>query len=120
MTRQSIDHVREICAALPECQVEGERHHKLFVRKKTLGWHTVDHHGDGRISLTIRVAKGENAELVASDPARFFLPPYVAHQGYVGLYLDAGPVDWEEARELITDAYRIVAPKTLVKQLPEP
>ena len=80
-----------------------------------MGWHTVDHHGDGRISLSLRAPKGENEALVASDPANFFMPPYVADHGYVGVYLDRPGVDWEEVRELVTDAYIIVAPKRLSK-----
>jgi hypothetical protein len=115
----SIDEVRRICEELPECSVEGTQHHKLSVRGKTMGWHTVDHHGDGRTALSVRASKGENEALVASDSTKFFLPKYVAHNGYVGIYLDVGPVDWEEIRELITDAYRLVAPKTLVKRLDE-
>ena len=119
MRKTFIDRVRRICDALPECELTSEtgQHHKLSVRAKTMGWHTVDHHGDGRVALTVRAEKGENNALVASDPKKFFLPQYVAHHGYVGMYLDAGPVDWDEVRELVTDAYRIVAPKALVKQL---
>ena len=113
----SIEHVRRICALLPECVVDGDQHHKLSVRGKTIGWHTVDHHGDGRVSLTIRAPKGENAELVASDPAKFFLPAYVAQHGYVGVHLDTGDVDWEEIAELVVDAYRLVAPKKLAAQV---
>ncbi len=113
----SIDEVRKICSNLPECTVEGNQHHKLSVCGKTMGWHTVDHHGDGRVSLTIKAVKGENAGLVASDPEKFFMPPYMAHHGYVGIYLDTGDVDWDEVAEFIVDAYRLAAPKSLVKLL---
>ncbi len=117
MARTSIDRIRTICRTLPECEIEGSQHHKLSVRGKTVGWHTVDHHGDGRVSLTVRAPKGENRELVASDPQKFFMPSYVAQHGYIGVYLDTGGVDWDEIRELITEAYRLVAPKSLVKRL---
>jgi hypothetical protein len=113
----TIDAVRGICDHLPECAVEGDQHHKLSVRGRTIGWHTVDHHGDGRVALTVRVPKGDNAALVASDGTRFFLPPYVARHGYVGLYLDTAAVDWDEVRELITDAYRLVAPRSLARSI---
>lgn len=115
MDSASIERVRQICAELPECEVQGSQHHKLTVRGKTMGWHTVDHHGDGRVALSLKAEKGENRELVASDPSRFFMPPYMAHHGYVGVYLDVGEVDWDEARELIIDAYRLAAPKKLAK-----
>ena len=110
---KTIEQIKKICAALPECEVAGSQHHKLTVRGKTMGWHTVDHHGDGRVALTIRVAKGENAELVASDPKKFFMPPYMAHHGYVGVYLDVGKVDWTEIAEFVVDAYKLAAPKKL-------
>ena len=115
MGGSSIDRVRAICADLPECEVAGDQHHKLSVRGKTVGWHTVDHHGDGRVALTLKAPKGDNAALVASDPDKFFMPPYVAHHGYVGIYLDTGAVEWDEIRELIVDAYRLVAPKKLAR-----
>ena len=104
-----------ICRALPECEVEGDQHHRLSVRGRTIGWHTVDHHGDGRVALTLKAAKGENAQLVAADERTFFMPPYMAHHGYVGVYLDIEGVDWEEIRELVTDAYLLAAPKKLAK-----
>ena len=115
--KRSVDRLTAICRDLPECEIAGDQHHKLTVAGKTMGWHTVDHHGDGRISLTVRAAKGENEALVASDPAVFFMPPYVAHHGYVGIYLDRPEVDWDEVRELVTDAYIVAAPKRLSKSL---
>lgn len=113
--RASIDRLTEICHDLPECEIAGDQHHKVTVAGKTMGWHTVDHHGDGRISLSLRAPKGENEALVASDPTKFFMPPYVAHHGYVGVYLDRPQIDWDEVRELMTDAYIIAAPKRLSK-----
>jgi hypothetical protein len=118
----TIDRVRQICSGLAECVVEeegggGGQHHSLLVAGKRMGWHLVDHHRDGRVALTVKAAKGENEALVAEDPERFFMPPYVARHGYVGYYLDTASVDWDEARELIVDAYRLAAPKRLTKQL---
>src|SRR5918994_6269533 len=97
----SIERIRAICADLPECTVEGDQHHKIGVRAKTIAWHTVDHHGDGRVSLAVKAPRGENEALAAADPARFFLPPYVARHGYVGVYLDTADVDWDEVAELL-------------------
>src|SRR5437667_8007909 len=92
--RTSIERVRDICRRLPECAVDGDQHHKLAVRGRTIGWHTVDHHGDGRVALTLKAAKGDNVGLVSSDPNKFFMPPYMAHHGYVGVYLDVDDLDW--------------------------
>jgi hypothetical protein len=34
--RTSIERVRDICRRLPECAVDGDQHHKLAVRGRTL------------------------------------------------------------------------------------
>jgi hypothetical protein len=54
--------------------------------------------------------------LVQSNPARFFVPPYVGQHGWVGVRLD-GPLDWDEIADLVTDSYRMTAPKRLREQL---
>jgi len=87
-----VERIGKICATLPECVVEGDQHHKITVRGKTIGYHTVNHHGDGRVALWVKAARGENIALVASDPLQFFMPAYVAQHGYVGIYLDVGPL----------------------------
>ena len=58
-----------------------------------------------------------NKELIASDPDRFFMPSYNGPRGWLGLYLDRPRVDWEEVRELVTDAYVLTAPRRLVSEL---
>ncbi|HET7042743.1 MAG TPA: MmcQ/YjbR family DNA-binding protein, partial [Gemmatimonadales bacterium] len=59
---------------------------------------------------------GAQEMLVASDPERFFRPPYVGHRGWLGVYLDV-PADWDQIADLIVDAYRAVAPKRLAALL---
>jgi hypothetical protein len=61
-------------------------------------------------------ATGGQRAMVASDPERFFVPPYVGGRGWLGVYLDV-PVDWDEIAEIVEDAYRMVAPKKLVDLL---
>src|SRR3954447_11625926 len=63
--------------------------------------------------VTCKVLPGDNKALVASDPARFYMPAYVASKGWVGLRLDIGEVDWEKVKELIMHSYMLVAPKRL-------
>jgi predicted DNA-binding protein (MmcQ/YjbR family) len=79
-----------------------------------------DHYGDGRLAVAFKAAPGENRELIASDPERFYLPAYVGPKGWVALRLDTGEVDWSEVAELALDSYRLVAPKRLAAaaQLP--
>jgi hypothetical protein len=61
---------------------------------------------------------GDQQALVEADPEHCFVPPYVGHRGWLGVYLDV-PVDWDQIAELVVDAYRVVAPKRLAAQLDE-
>ena len=106
-----------LCDELPEADARPGQHVKCTVRGKTFAYHLDDHHGDGRVAINVKVPPGEAAELVAAEPARFFVPPYLGPKGWVGLWLDVGPVDEEEVRELVVDSYRLVAPKRLVNLL---
>lgn len=110
--------VRAIALALPETN-ERVSHGMpaFFVRDKKLFVTCVDdHHGDGIFGIWVGAAPGVQDELVTQEPERFFVPPYVGHRGWVGVRLDVD-VDTDELREIVTDSYRHVAPKTLVKQL---
>ncbi|MBW3664613.1 MAG: MmcQ/YjbR family DNA-binding protein [Actinobacteria bacterium] len=110
--------VRDICSSLPEL-TERLSHGALtfFVRgKRTLCYLTDDHHGDGRLAVVCPAAPGAQQELVELDPERFFRPPYVGHRGWIGLRVDIDP-DRDEVATLLTEAYRLVAPKALVRKL---
>lgn len=110
--------VREICLALPEV-TERPSHGSptFFVRdKKTFVTFLDDHHGDGRLALWVAAPPGAQAELVDQEPDRFFVPPYVGHRGWLGVRLERD-VDWAEIAGIAEDAYRCVAPKTLVARL---
>jgi phosphoribosylglycinamide formyltransferase-1 len=103
-----------VCLALPEAARElAGRHARFHVRDKTFAWYLDDHHGDGIVSVSCKMALDENREVAALDPARFYLPAYMAHRGWIALRLDAGKIDWSEVAELVTDSYRLVAPKRL-------
>ncbi|MGI8439223.1 MAG: MmcQ/YjbR family DNA-binding protein [Thermoleophilaceae bacterium] len=67
------------------------------------------------MALVCKAPPGENAVLVESDPARFFMPSYVGPRGWIGLRLDTEAVDWDEVAELVLDGYRLVAPKWLTR-----
>ncbi len=91
----------------------------LFVRDKKVLCHLwEDHHGDGELAIWCPAPPGAQAELVDTEPDRFFVPRYVGHRGWIGVRLD-GEVDWDEVAAILEDAYRIAAPKTLVKHLDE-
>jgi phosphoribosylglycinamide formyltransferase-1 len=119
MAKQPADDPRlakltRLCLALPEATRRDTGDHAAFlVRKKIFAYFLNNHHGDGRVAICAKLALGENADRVASDPARFYLPAYIGPRGWVALRLDAGAVDWSEAAELLHESYRLVAPKRL-------
>ncbi len=122
MTRPSQDprlaRVSEICLALPETSRNDHGSHAAFlIRKKAFAYYLDNYHGDGIVAVTCKAPPGENAELAAFDPKRYYLPAYVGPRGWVALRLDTGEIDWDEVANLVTDSYRLVAPKRLLAQL---
>jgi hypothetical protein len=115
---RALARVRKICLALPEVN-ERPSHGAptFFVRdKKTFVMFHDDHHGDGRLAIWCAAPLGAQEAMVQAEPDRFFRPAYVGHRGWLGLRLDR-ELDWGEVAEVIEDAYRTVAPKTLVARL---
>jgi hypothetical protein len=106
--------VTTICLALPEAtrEILG-KHAGFLVRKKHFAYYVDDHHGDGIIGINCKVLPGDNVRLIAADPKKFYMPPYVGSRGWVGLRLDRGEIDWEEVSELLTHSYLEIAPKRL-------
>lgn len=89
-----------------------------FVRdKKTICNFWDNHHDDGIVGLWCAAPHGVQQKLVETEPDRFYRPPYVGHRGWLGVRLDVDDLDWDEVAHILTDAYRCVAPKTLVRQL---
>jgi hypothetical protein len=114
----ALAHLREICLALPEA-TERPSHGSpsFFVRDKRQFVSFVDdHHGDGIVGIWCPAAPGVQEELVRTEPDRFYRPAYVGHRGWIGVRLDVD-VDWDEVAQVCADAYRLVAPKTLVARL---
>jgi hypothetical protein len=117
--KRIVERVRAACSTLPE--VEERLSHgapTFFVRgrKSFVSVMAEGHHDDDFPHLWCAAPPGAQAELVAGDPATFFRPPYVGHRGWLGVRLDRG-IDDAELRELCHEAYRAVAPRTLVKLL---
>ena len=107
-----------ICEAFPEVEREYMGVHARFVvRKKTFAYFLNDHHGDGIVALCVKVVPGENSELIASDPERFYRPAYLGANGWVGLRLDVDEIDWDEVAAFAVNSYRLIAPKRLAAQL---
>jgi hypothetical protein len=111
----------EICLALPEATREDMGDHASFaVRKKKFAYYLHDHHGDGIVSVCFKAAPGEGSFLIDSDPELFYRPAYIGPQGWVGLRLDLGEVDWAEVTQHVVASYRLQAPKRLAALVAEP
>ena len=108
--------LRALCLALPETS-ERLSHGapSFFVREKKCFLMLLDdHHGDGIFGIWCAAPPGNQELLVASDPERFYRPPYVGHRGWLGVRFNDG-VDWDELQGIVEDAFATVAPKRLLR-----
>ena len=118
MARDPLPRLRTLCLALPEV-TERLSHGEptWFVRDKKTFVSYSNHHHDDRLGFTCAAHPGVQGDLVARDPKRFYVPAYVGHRGWLGVYLDVPGVDWDEIADLVEDAYRVIAPAKLVASL---
>lgn len=115
--------LRKVCAALPEV-TEGLTHGAptWFVRGRRSFAKFVDPEGrrldEPHVGFWAAAPPGALQELTAADPGRFYVPRF-GGRDWVGMRLDVEPdgPDWDEVREIVGDAYRMVAPKSLVARL---
>lgn len=68
-----------------------------------------DHHHDDRLAFWCAAPDGAQEALVAAEPDRYFVPPYVGVRGWVGVRLDVPAPDWERIAELVRAGYEEVA-----------
>jgi hypothetical protein len=117
MADDSLGRLRKLCLSLPET-TERTSHGEptWFVRGTRTFVMYADHHHDDRLAFWCAAPPGAQDALAASAPERFFVPPYVGQRGWLGVWLDV-PVDWNEIAELVTEAFRVIAPKRLVNAL---
>lgn len=101
--------MRAICLALPdtkETPTWGEPHfrvgEKIFAG---LG------EKNGVVTIGFKLEL-DHADAMVRRPG-FARAPYVGHKGWVSMDV-TGPTDWDEARALIRESYRLIAPKKTV------
>ncbi len=112
----SLERLRRLCLALPEV-TERQSHGEptWFVGGRTFVTYA-DHHHDDRVAFWCAAPGGAQEVFIESGPDRYFRPPYVGHRGWLGVWLDV-PVDWDEIASIVGDAYRLVAPTRLRRQV---
>ena len=115
----ALDRVRRACLRLPEV-TERPSHGgpAFFIReKKSMVMFLDNHHDDGRLAIWCAAPEGVQAEMIDTEPDRFFYPPYVGHRGWLGVHLLG--CGQEELDAIALDAFRTVAPKRVLEQLPD-
>jgi hypothetical protein len=103
------DAARTLALALPEAEEKETWGHPTF-RVRDRMFMTLAAEGG---HATVKATKDAQAALVGSEPETFYVPAYVGQHGWVGIVLDR--VDPEELAELVEDAWRMTAPKRVVR-----
>jgi hypothetical protein len=108
--------VREICLGFPAAEEKLSHGAPSFhVRGKMFLNFVDNHHADGRLAVWCKSTLEEQRRLVASDPARFFVPPYVGVKGWLGACVDGPAADWIELAILVEEGWRSVAPPRVAR-----
>jgi len=107
--------VRERALALAEAEETLSHGMPCFgiVKGKKFAWISVDHHGDGKTALLVKISgPDEQAQLIDMDPDRYYRPAYFG-DGWIGIRLDLGDTDWNAIADWLQRSWRSVAPKRL-------
>ncbi|MEE2784369.1 MAG: MmcQ/YjbR family DNA-binding protein [Pseudomonadota bacterium] len=110
--------VREICLSFPgteETVGHGLPDFKV-IGGRIFATLAVNHHGDGRLAMWLRMPVGDQLNYVDAEPEYFYVPPYVGTRGWLGVNLDKG-LDWLRVAKLVRGAFVEVAPKKLTANL---
>lgn len=119
MGRTVKDAVFELLLAFPGTEETVTHGAPTFkVGGKTFAYWTVNHHDDGRLALWLAMDAEAQAHLVATDPATYFVPPYVGVKGWVGVDLGQG-LAWNEACTRVAESWRHAAPPKIRKAHPD-
>jgi phosphoribosylglycinamide formyltransferase 1 len=111
--------VRERAMALPEADEVLSHGMPCFgiIKGKKFAYVSNDHHGDGKVSLLVKISGAEEqAMLIETDPDRYFRPPYFGDD-WVGIRLDLGDNDWDHIGEWLCKSWRAVAPRKLAAMM---
>ena len=93
--KDPIARLRAICLALPEANERISHGEPTWFAGKGKVFAMLDdhHHGAPHLSVWLPAGLGAQEALIASDPKRFFRPPYVGGSGWVGVVLDTAQDD---------------------------
>lgn len=104
-----IERLRRLCLALPDTWEKLSHGAPSFwVGKSMFAMfaEASNHHGAGRHGVWCRSTHEIQDMLLQLDPARFFRPPYVGANGWIGVYLDRRP-NWRQVGERLAEAHAL-------------
>ena len=106
-----LEKVRSLCLSFPETSEKQAWGGPTFrVKGKMFVMYMDDHHGDGRVALWCKADAEDRDGIVAGDPARFFVPPYVGPKGWLGVRLDKR-LAWNRVSAIVEQSWCLAAPK---------
>ena len=98
--------LRAICLPYPEA-VEAEAFGTPTFQVRSKNFAMV-HKPDARVSVWCKAPPGAQEAYIASEPERYYKPPYLGPE--------CDP-DWDAIAEIVDESYRLIAPKRLVALL---
>jgi predicted DNA-binding protein (MmcQ/YjbR family) len=110
----AIKKLREICLALPqvfEKEAWGECTFRV-TGGSMFAMTDNNHHGSGHVAVWVKAPAMVQEILVNSDPKRFFIPPYMGKQGWVGVRIDY-KIKWDQTAAILKDGYLLSLPNKL-------
>lgn len=110
-----IGEVRQRAMALPEAEETLSHGMACFgiVKGKKFAYVSVNHHGDRKTALLVKISGRDEQELlIESDPQRFFRPAFFG-DGWIAVRLDLGDTDWDDIAERVQRSWLSIAPRKL-------
>ena len=106
--RRAFDRVRALCLAQPDVYEKEAWSEATFrvERGKMFLMFADNHHDDGRVAFWCMATADAREAWLALDAERFFIPPYVGVNGWVGVRIE-GRAPWDIIEEIIAEGARL-------------
>ncbi len=113
--RRALAQLRRACRPLPESLETLTFGHPTFQAGKGRTFAVLDDHEQpGQLCLVVKLWAATQARLV--DHRRFFPSKFGSKHGWTAMRVD-GRADWQLARQLLLESYRLVALKRMLAAL---
>ncbi len=114
--KAAAERLRPLVATLPEATEGSDKFGHITFRVRDKPFVFIGY-GKGAGSLAIKCDLDTQRFLMEHRP--FHRTPYIGQHGWASVDT-LPPDDWEEVEALVTDAYRLVAPRSLLKEMDSP